>query len=78
MRFVVLRMVIVKNIFFWDVTPFSLVKVGHRLGGTCCRHLKVTLLFNPEDGGIMFLRNVGKHVRLHDASPQKTVFFRSN
>jgi hypothetical protein len=49
------------------VTPFSVVKVGHRLGGTCCRHLEGYLTLRS-------LRNVGKHVRLHGISRQKTVF----
>jgi hypothetical protein len=28
---------------FWDITPFSLLKVKRRLGGTC--HLHVTIYF---------------------------------
>jgi hypothetical protein len=56
-----------KGSIFWDITPFSLLKVNRRFGATCrlllpasCRFL-LGSYFNPEDGGDMFLRKVGSH-----------------
>jgi hypothetical protein len=31
---------IVKIIFWWDVTPYSLIDCYHQFGGTCCLHLQ--------------------------------------
>jgi hypothetical protein len=53
---------------FWDITLFSPLKVNQRSEGTYCISLFVTcfhagillsLFFDPEDGGDMFLQNVG-------------------
>jgi hypothetical protein len=30
---------VMKSIIFWDITPFSLMKVNRRFGGTCILHL---------------------------------------
>jgi hypothetical protein len=56
----VLTAVVMKSPIFWDITPFSPLKVNQRFGGTC--YLSHTsfllgLFLNPEDGGDMFLRN---------------------
>jgi hypothetical protein len=71
----VLTAVVIKSSIFWGITPCSALKVNRRLGGTCHLHLRgrrirsasyrlhagffLGLLFDPEDGGDMFLRNVG-------------------
>jgi hypothetical protein len=72
--FEVLIAVIMKNTVLWDITPCSPLKVNWRFGGTCHLHLqgrRITRarnqrdsrweaeLFDPEDGGDMFLWNVG-------------------
>jgi hypothetical protein len=47
---------IFKITVFWDITPRSPLKVNSRFGF----HAGILLgLFEPEDGGDMFLRNVG-------------------
>jgi hypothetical protein len=51
--FEVLTVAVVKSSVFWDMMPYSLLKVNHYFGGTYCLHLG--LLFNPEDGGNVFL-----------------------
>jgi hypothetical protein len=43
----------VKSDRLWDVTPCRPVEVHQRFTGTYC------LLFDPEDGGSAFIRNVG-------------------
>jgi hypothetical protein len=43
---------ILKSSIFWDIMPCSPVKVNH------VAEEHVTFIFNPEDGGDMFLRNV--------------------
>jgi hypothetical protein len=40
-----------KNTIFWDITPCSPLKVN--------AVISLGLFFYPEDGGDMFLRNVG-------------------
>jgi hypothetical protein len=66
-----LTAVVMKSSIFWDITPCSPLKVNWRFGGTCRLHLqgrKISRARNqresrwqadPEDGGDMFLRNVG-------------------
>jgi hypothetical protein len=44
---------------FWDVTPSSSVDVHQRFGGT----YGFGLLFDPEDGGSMFLRTSANFYR---------------
>jgi hypothetical protein len=67
-----------KRSIFWDITPYSRVKANRELGVSQARiHpeadkkqnlLPVTclfligLLFKPEDGGEMCLRNVAQHL----------------
>jgi hypothetical protein len=69
--FEVITAVVMKCPVFWDITPSSPLVVNWRFGGTCRLHLQVrsrgiwhsgfllSLLFDPEDGGSIFLRNVG-------------------
>jgi hypothetical protein len=68
--FEVLTAVFMKSIIFWDITPCSLLKVIIRFGGTYHLHLQARFptsfhsgillgLFDPEDGGDMYLRNIG-------------------
>jgi hypothetical protein len=58
-----LTAVVVKSTIFWDITQCGPLKVYRRFGGTCRLHLPVDFLlgvfFDPEDGGHIFLRNVG-------------------
>jgi hypothetical protein len=56
---------------FWDITACSLLKINRRSGGICLFHLHVSacylrhdgfllcLFLLPENGGDMFLGNVG-------------------
>jgi hypothetical protein len=54
-----------KTIIFYDAMPYSLVQVYRYFGGEYCLHLQANslllpgfflgLLFDPEDGGMMFL-----------------------
>jgi hypothetical protein len=51
-------------IIFWDIMQCSPLKVNLRFGEilqlATCFHAGILLgLFDPEDGGDMFLRNVG-------------------
>jgi hypothetical protein len=67
--FEVLTAVIMKSIIFWDMTPCSPLSFNRRFGETYRLHLLLVtsyhagllfrLFFDPEDGGDMFLRNVG-------------------
>jgi hypothetical protein len=66
--FEVLTAVVMKSAIFWDLTLCSPLRVNWRVGGTYSLHLLATcfhtgfllgLFFYPEDGGDMFLRNVG-------------------
>jgi hypothetical protein len=62
--------VVMKSINFWNMTPCSPLSFNRRFGGTYRLHLQGrrnrfskpaswTYFFGPEDGGDMFLRNVG-------------------
>jgi hypothetical protein len=69
--FEVLTAVVMKSIIFWDIAPCGPLSVNRRFGGTYYLHLEglktsaFTLVscsayfFDPEDGGDVFLRNVG-------------------
>jgi hypothetical protein len=64
--FEVLTAMVMKSIIFRDTTPCSPLKVSRRFGGsrallTACFHagFLLGLFFDPEEGGNMFLRNVG-------------------
>jgi hypothetical protein len=62
---------LMKSYLFYDTTPCSPLKVKRRFGGICCLHLQCRrisharnkqsygLILDPEDGGNMFIRNVG-------------------
>jgi hypothetical protein len=49
--FEVFTAVVMKSIIFWDMMPCNLLRCNRRFGGT--------FFSDPEDGGDMFLRNVG-------------------
>jgi hypothetical protein len=64
--FEVLTAVAMKSSIFWDITPYGPLKVYRRCGeakSSACYPLHARFLlgsfFDPEDGGEMFLRNVG-------------------
>jgi hypothetical protein len=64
--FEVLTAVVIKSYIFWDITPCSLLKINRRFGRTyallaTCFHagFLLGLFFGREDGGDMFLRNIG-------------------
>jgi hypothetical protein len=73
--FEVLTVVVMKSTIFWDITPCSPLSVNRRFEGTYRHHLQgrkiswarnqresrwqAELCFDPEDGGDIFLRNVG-------------------
>jgi hypothetical protein len=66
--FEILTAVVITSSFFWDIMPYSPLKVNGRVGGTCHIHLQVRSqheeyrkqsLLGPGDGGYIFLRNVG-------------------
>jgi hypothetical protein len=62
-----------KSTILWDITPYSPLRVNRRFGGTLppsswsknkpSNHLLslwfLGLFFDPEDGGYMYLENVG-------------------
>jgi hypothetical protein len=79
-KFDVLTAVVMKSSVFWDITPYSLLKINQHLRGICYLYLQgrrirqarshceagrkqsqaeLCLLSCLEDGGDMFLRNVG-------------------
>jgi hypothetical protein len=65
---------------FWDITPCSALKVNGRFGETYHLHrfhvrFSLGLFFHPEDGGDMFLRNVGYFNGIHGVISQKIVLF---
>jgi hypothetical protein len=59
-----------KSSVFWDITPCNLVTINQHFGGIYRLHLQGSVsqarnkhdagskLFNPEDGGDMFLQNM--------------------
>jgi hypothetical protein len=66
----ILTAVVMKNSIFWDITPRSLLKSTDvseehvaSILSSACYLLRAGFLrglfFDPEDGGDMFLRNVG-------------------
>jgi hypothetical protein len=67
----VLTAVVMKSSIFWDIRPCSLLKANQSFGGTCHSHLQGQTISQArnqqeagnkqtsEDGGDMFLRNVG-------------------
>jgi hypothetical protein len=59
MRFELLSAVKMLMLVFWVVTPCGLVRRYHRFGGTYTS--------GPEDGGRMFLRNIGVYLKVHTA-----------
>jgi hypothetical protein len=58
-----------KRSIFWDIMPCTALEVNRRFGATCHLYLQpealltarffLVLFFDPEDGGNIFLRNVG-------------------
>jgi hypothetical protein len=66
---------VMKSTIFWDIMPCRPLRVNQHFGGTYHFHLwgrkmsqqetstkaggKLRLFFDPEDGGDIFLRNVG-------------------
>jgi hypothetical protein len=72
--FEVVAPVVMKITIFWNITPCSPLKVNLCSGAIRCLHLQARRrsharnqreskwqaeLFDPEDGGVVFLRNVG-------------------
>jgi hypothetical protein len=74
--FEVLTAVVTKSPIFLNVTPCSLLKVNLRSLLATCFHAGFLLgLFDPEDGGDMFLRNVGRLSTDYTAlSPRRQYF----
>jgi hypothetical protein len=81
--FEVFTAVVLKSIFFWDMTPCTPLSGTRRFGGTYPLHLQgrrivqqshllarcfAQLFYDPEDGGDTFLRNVGYHSTQYTAS----------
>jgi hypothetical protein len=60
--FEVLTAVVMKNYIFWDIMPYSQLKVIRRFEQTCRFHLQGRRIIqgrNERDADDMFLRNVG-------------------
>jgi hypothetical protein len=61
--FEVLTVVVMNISVFWHIMLCSLLKVNQRFRGTCCHMLSswflLGLFFDPKDGCVMLLRNVG-------------------
>jgi hypothetical protein len=57
--FEVLTAVVMKNTILWDITPCSPLKVNLLLATCLHAGFLLGLFFGPENGGDMFLRNVG-------------------
>jgi hypothetical protein len=59
----VLTAVVMESYILWDITPRSPLKVNRRFGALFDTWFHIGFLlglfFDPEDGGDMFLRNVG-------------------
>jgi hypothetical protein len=74
---------ILKSIIFWDVTLCRLLCCNRRFGGTyleeehsACHLLTLLVLaeiifFDPEDGGDMFLRNIGRNSDYTASHPRR-------
>jgi hypothetical protein len=58
-EFEVLTAVVMKSSNFWDITPCSPLKVNCSACHLLSHWFLVRLILDPEDGGDMFLRNVG-------------------
>jgi hypothetical protein len=68
--FEVFTAVVMKSIIFWDVTPCSLLMLATCLhAGSCSNYF-----FDDEDGGDMFLRNVGCISKDYTASHSRRWF----
>jgi hypothetical protein len=53
------ELMVMKSTILWDIIPCSSLKVSRRFGEACF-HAGILLgLFDPEDGGDMFIGNVG-------------------
>jgi hypothetical protein len=61
--FEVLTAVVMKSTIFWDITPCSPLSVNQSESGWQAELFHagflLGLFFGPEDGGDMFLRNIG-------------------
>jgi hypothetical protein len=75
-EFEVFTAVVKKSPILWDITPYSPLKAIRDFRGTCLKPIVCYLLhagflldlfFNSEDGGDMFLRNIGWHSVEHTA-----------
>jgi hypothetical protein len=72
--FEVFTAVVMKSTIFWDMTLCSPLSLNRRFGGIYRLHFQLacwfcwTYFFDPEDGGDMFLRNVGYNSTDYTAS----------
>jgi hypothetical protein len=72
MRFDVFTAVRIIMLFFWVLSPCRPVGSFQSLGEIYCLHLQGSI-FSPEDGDIMFLRNVAIYRRVYTApKPRRT------